>query len=228
MKLLVVEDEIKTGEYLKQGLSEAGFIVDLIHNGLDGYHLAMTEYYDLLILDIMLPDVDGWRILKSLRESGKMVPVLFLTARDNVDDRVKGLELGADDYLVKPFVFAELLARVRTLLRRSANPATELSLNVADLELDLARHRASRNGKRIHLTTKEFALLELLVRRQGEVLPRSLIASQVWDMNFDSDTNVIDVAIRRLRGKIDDDFELKLIQTVRGMGYMIDMSDEST
>ena len=225
MKLLIVEDEIKTGEYLKQGLSEAGFIVDLSHNGLDGHHLAMTEHYDLLILDVMLPDVDGWRILKSLRESGKEVPVLFLTARDSIDDRVKGLELGADDYLVKPFVFAELLARVRTLLRRSTSPATELSLSVADLELDLARHRASRNGKRIHLTTKEFALLELLIRRQGEVLPRSLIASQVWDMNFDSDTNVIDVAIRRLRGKIDDNFELKLIQTVRGMGYMIDTSD---
>ncbi len=225
MKLLIVEDEVKTGEYLKQGLSEAGFVVDLSHNGLDGYHLAMTGSYDLLILDVMLPDVDGWRILKSLREAGKEVPVLFLTARDTIDDRVKGLELGADDYLVKPFVFAELLARVRTLLRRSSGPATELSLRVADLELDLARHRASRGGKRIHLTAKEFALLELLVRRQGEVLPRSLIASQVWDMNFDSDTNVIDVAIRRLRGKIDDDFDLKLIQTVRGMGYMIDTGD---
>jgi len=227
MKLLIVEDEIKTGEYLKQGLNEAGFVVDLSHNGLDGHHLAMTEHYDLLILDVMLPDVDGWRILQALREAGKEVPVLFLTARDSIDDRVKGLELGADDYLVKPFVFAELLARVRTLLRRRTNPTTELSLSVADLELDLARHRASRGGKRIHLTTKEFALLELLVRRQGEVLPRSLIASQVWDMNFDSDTNVIDVAIRRLRGKIDDNFEFKLIQTVRGMGYMIDRSDEA-
>ncbi|MBL1433366.1 heavy metal response regulator transcription factor [Gammaproteobacteria bacterium AH-315-C21] len=225
MKLLIVEDEVKTGEYLKQGLSEAGFVVDLTHNGLDGYHLAMTEPYDLFILDVMLPDVDGWQILKSLRKAGKEAPVLFLTARDNVDDRVKGLELGADDYLVKPFVFAELLARVRTLLRRGALPATELSLRIADLELDLARHRISRGGRRIHLTTKEFALLELLVRHQGEVLPRSLIASQVWDINFDSDTNVIDVAIRRLRAKIDDDFDLKLIQTVRGMGYMIDTPD---
>jgi len=228
MKLLVVEDEVKTGEYLKQGLSEAGFIVDLSHNGLDGHHLAMTERYDLLILDVMLPDVDGWRILKSLREAGKEVPVLFLTARDSIDDRVKGLELGADDYLVKPFVFAELLARVRTLLRRSTIPATELSLHIADLKLDLARHRVTRDGKRIQLTAKEFALLELLVRRQGEVLPRSLIASQVWDMNFDSDTNIIDVAIRRLRAKIDDNFDLKLIQTVRGMGYMIDTPDENT
>ncbi len=226
MKLLIVEDEIKTGEYLKQGLSEAGFIIDLSHNGLDGHHLAMTEHYDLLILDVMLPDIDGWRILQSLREAGKPVPVLFLTARDSIDDRVKGLELGADDYLVKPFDFAELLARVRTLLRRGANPVAELSLHVADLTLNLARHKASRGGKRIHLTAKEFALLEILVRRQGEVLPRSLIASQVWDMNFDSDTNVIDVAIRRLRRKIDDNFDLKLIQTVRGMGYMIDVPDE--
>lgn len=227
MKILIVEDEVKTGDYLRQGLSEAGFVVDLSHNGLDGYHLAMTEHYDLMILDVMLPDVDGWRILKSLREAGKSVPVLFLTARDSIDDRIKGLELGADDYLVKPFVFAELLARVRTLLRRRAVPATDLSLRIADLELDLARRRVHRGEKHIHLTAKEFALLELLVRRQGEVLPRSLIASQVWDMNFDSDTNVIDVAIRRLRAKIDDDFDLKLIQTVRGMGYMIDLPDDT-
>ncbi len=227
MKLLIVEDEIKTGEYLKQGLSEAGFIVDLCHNGLDGYHLAMTEPYELIILDVMLPDVDGWRILTSLRDAGKKSPVLFLTARDSIDDRVKGLELGADDYLVKPFVFAELLARVRTLLRRGVNPTNEPTLKIADLELDLARHRATRHGQRIHLTAKEFALLELLVRRQGEVLPRSLIASQVWDMNFDSDTNVIDVAIRRLRAKIDDPFEPKLIHTVRGMGYMIDLPDSA-
>ena len=223
VKLLIAEDEAKTGEYLRRGLSEAGFIVDLAHNGLDGHHLAMTERYDLLILDVMLPDLDGWQILKSLREAGRELPVLFLTARDSVDDRVKGLELGADDYLVKPFAFAELLARVRTLLRRGASPAAELKLGIGDLELDLARHRASRGGRCIRLTAKEFTLLELLVRRQGEVLPRSLIASQVWDMNFDSDTNVIDVAIRRLRMKIDNGFDLKLIQTVRGMGYMIDL-----
>ena len=226
MKLLIVEDESKIGDYLKQGLSEAGFMVDLARNGLDGHHLAMTEAYDLLILDVMLPDVDGWRILKSLREAGRNVPVLFLTARDNVDDRVKGLELGADDYLVKPFAFAELLARVRTLLRRGAGPASETTLTVADLELDLMRRCVTRAGRRIQLTAKEFALLELLVRRRGEVLPRSLIASQVWDMNFDSDTNVIDVAIRRLRAKIDEDFEPKLIHTLRGMGYMFDLPDE--
>ena len=225
MKILIVEDETKIGDYLKQGLSEAGFIVDLARNGLDGHHLAMTESYDLIILDVMLPDVDGWRILQSLREAGKGVAVLFLTARDSVEDRVKGLELGADDYLVKPFAFAELLARVRTLLRRGSSPATETTLKIADLELDLMRRRTIRGGHRIQLTAKEFSLLELLMRRQGEVLPRSLIASQVWDMNFDSDTNIIDVAIRRLRVKIDDEFETKLIHTVRGMGYMLDVTD---
>ncbi len=225
MKLLIVEDEEKTGEYLRQGLTEAGFVVDYARNGLDGHHLAMTEEYDLLILDIMLPDVDGWRILIALREAGNKTPVLFLTARDSIDDRVKGLELGADDYLVKPFAFAELLARVRTLLRRPNHPVTELSLELADLRLDLPRRRVTRGGRNIHLTAKEFGLLELLLRHQGEVLPRSLIASQVWDMNFDSNTNIIDVAIRRLRAKIDDGFDPKLIQTVRGMGYMIDIPE---
>ena len=170
----------------------------------------------------MLPDVDGWRILKSLREAEKQTPVLFLTARDSVEDRVKGLELGADDYLVKPFAFAELLARVRTLLRRGLSPAQADQLTVADLLLDIPKRKASRSGKKIQLSQKEFSLLELLVRRQGEVLTRSLIASQVWDMNFDSDTNVIDVAIRRLRAKIDEGFDPRLIHTVRGMGYKLD------
>ena len=225
MKLLVVEDEAKTADYLRQGLSEAGFVVDLARNGLDGHHLAMTGDHDLIVLDVMLPDVDGWRILRALREAGRDVPVLFLTARDSVEDRVKGLELGADDYLVKPFAFTELLARVRTLLRRGRNPALAEKLQVADLVLDLPRRRASRGGTRIALSNKEFTLLELLVRRQGEVLPRSLIASQVWDMNFDSDTNVIDVAIRRLRAKVDDAFSPKLIHTVRGMGYTLDLPD---
>lgn len=228
MKILIVEDEPKTSEYLRQGLSEAGFIVDLARSGLDGHHLANTETYDLLILDVMLPDIDGWKILQSLRESGKQVPVLFLTARDSVADRVKGLDLGADDYLVKPFAFAELLARVRTLIRRgAAGSAVETTLSVADLELDLMRRRATRSGQRVQLTAREFALLELLMRHESEVLPRSLIASQVWDMNFDSDTNVIDVAIRRLRAKIDDAFEPKLIHTVRGMGYMLDAAGEA-
>ncbi len=225
MKLLVVEDEPKTGDYLRQGLGESGFAVDLARNGLDGHHLAQTGHYDLIVLDVMLPDVDGWRILQSLRQAGSSTPVLFLTARDSVDDRVKGLELGADDYLVKPFAFSELLARVRTLLRRGQVAMTADRLQIADLVLDLPRRRASRGGQRLNLTAKEFALLELLLRRQGEVLPRSLIASQVWDMNFDSDSNVIDVAIRRLRAKVDDAFEPKLIQTVRGMGYLLDLPD---
>ncbi len=223
MKVLVVEDEIKVGDYLKQGLSEAGFIVDLTRNGLDGYHLAMTEQFDLIILDVMLPDIDGWHILKSLREATKNVRVLMLTARDSVEDRVKGLELGADDYLVKPFAFVELLARVRTLLRRGGGVESQTTLSVADLELDLIRRRATRGGQRIALTAKEFALLELLIRHRDEVLPRSLIASQIWDMNFDSNTNVIDVAIRRLRAKIDDNFGEKLIHTVRGMGYVLEV-----
>lgn len=226
MRLLVVEDEVKTGDYLRQGLAEAGFLIVLARNGLDGHHLAMTEAFDLIILDVMLPDVEGWRIVQSLREAGHQTPVLFLTARDSVDDRVKGLELGADDYLVKPFAFSELLARVRTLLRRGTVPMLTDHLQVADLILDLPRRRASRAGTKIILSQKEFALLELFVRRQGEVLPRSLIASQVWDMNFDSDTNVIDVAIRRLRTKIDDNFEPKLIHTVRGMGYKLDVEND--
>ena len=225
MKILIIEDEQKTGDYLQKGLNEAGFVVDLARNGLDGFHLAVSEPYDLIILDVMLPDLDGWRIVEALREKGRQMPLLFLTARDSVEDRVRGLELGADDYLVKPFAFSELLARVRTLLRRGAPPAQSNQLEVADLTLNLPRRRAARAGEHIHLTNKEFALLELLVRRQGEVLSRSLIASLVWDMNFDSDTNVIDVAIRRLRAKIDDGFDLKLIQTIRGMGYTLDIPE---
>jgi two-component system, OmpR family, copper resistance phosphate regulon response regulator CusR len=222
MKILIVEDEQKTGDYLKQGLSESGFVADLARDGIDGLHLALTGDYDLVVLDVMLPKLDGWQVLREIRHQGKQLPVLFLTARDQVEDRVKGLEFGADDYLVKPFAFSELLARVRALLRRGRTSEPEL-LQVADLELDLLRRRVTRAGKRIDLTAKEFALLELLLRRQGEVLPRSLIASQVWDMNFDSDTNVIEVAVRRLRAKIDDDFELKLIRTVRGMGYVLEI-----
>ena len=222
MKLLVVEDEPKTGEYLRQGLTEAGFVVDLVGHGVDGRHLALSEAYDLVILDVMLPDLDGWRVMQSIRAAEKSVPVLFLTARDAVADRVKGLELGADDYLVKPFAFSELLARVRTLLRRGNAQLAMERIQIGDLVLDLPRRRATRAGRRIVLTSKEFALLELFARRRGEVLPRSLIASQVWDMNFDSDSNVIDVAIRRLRAKIDDDFDVKLLQTVRGMGYVLE------
>ncbi|AOW15566.1 DNA-binding response regulator [Hydrogenophaga crassostreae] len=222
MKILIAEDEPKTGNYLRQGLSEAGYVADLVSNGVDGLHQSMEGGYDLAILDVMLPGMDGWQIIRSLRASGCDVPVLFLTAKDHVEDRVKGLELGADDYLVKPFSFSELLARVRTILRRGRAGTEVTLLKVMDLELDLLRRRVSREGKRIDLTAKEFGLLELLMRRHGEVLPRSLIASQVWDMNFDSDTNVIEVAIRRLRAKIDDPFQHKLLQTVRGMGYVIE------
>ena len=222
MKLLIVEDQVKTGQYLRQGLSEAGFTTELAADGITGQHLALTGDYSLLILDVMLPGRDGWQILQAVRSAGLSLPVLFLTARDAVEDRVHGLELGADDYLVKPFAFSELLARVRSLLRRGSNTPQETSLQLADLRLDLIRRRAERNGQRIDLTAKEFSLLELLLRRQGEVLPKSLIASQVWDMNFDSDTNVIEVAIRRLRLKIDDNHEQKLIHTVRGMGYVLE------
>ena len=222
MKILVVEDESKTGDYLQQGLTEAGFVVDLARDGLDGLHLALTGSYDLAILDVMLPGIDGWEVQRRLRQSGKDLPTLFLSARDAVEDRVKGLESGADDYLVKPFAFAELLARVRTLMRRGSKAKESDLLRAADLELDRVRRRVARAGKRIDLTAKEFSLLELLLRRQGEVLPRSLIASQVWDMNFDSDTNVIDVAIRRLRAKVDEGFEPRLINTVRGMGYVLE------
>lgn len=223
MKILVIENEAKTGGYIQKGLTEAGFIVDWVDNGLDGFHQALTEQYDLAIVDVMLPGMDGWQILQGIRRAEKKLGVMFLTARDQVEDRVRGLELGADDYLVKPFAFAELLARVRTLLRRNQNTITSTVLQVADLELDLVKRRASRNQQRILLTAREFALLELLMQRQGEVLPRSLIASQVWDMNFDSDTNVIEVAIKRLRSKIDQGFEPRLIHTVRGMGYVLEV-----
>jgi len=222
MKLLIVEDQAKTGQYLRLGLTEAGFNTELVADGNSGQQLALSGDYALLILDVMLPGRNGWQILHAVRSAGLDTPVLFLTAKDAVEDRVHGLELGADDYLVKPFAFSELLARVRSLLRRGSATTQETSLQLADLRLDLIRRRVERSGQRIDLTAKEFALLEMLLRRQGEVLPKSLIASQVWDMNFDSDTNVIEVAIRRLRLKIDDEFPNKLIHTVRGMGYVLE------
>lgn len=220
MKILVVEDEPKAGDYLVKGLQESGYVADLARNGVDGLALALELDYELIVLDVMLPQMDGWAVLARLRER-KQTPVLFLTARDDVADRVKGLELGADDYLVKPFAFAELLARIKTLMRRG--PVREMELiRVADLEIDVLRRRVTRQSARIELTAKEFALLHLLAKRQGEVLSRTQIASMVWDMNFDSDTNVVDVAVRRLRAKIDDPYEAKLIQTVRGMGYLLE------
>lgn len=223
MRILVVEDEPKTGDYLKKGLSESGFVVDLARTGPDGLHMASSGDYDLIVLDVMLPGIDGWQVMQELRKT-KDVPVLFLTARDEVEDRVKGLELGADDYLAKPFAFAELLARVRTLMRRGRRSEQDV-IRIADLEIDVLKRRVSRSGKRIDLTAKEFALLHMLATRQGEVLSRSLIASQVWDMNFDSDTNVVDVAIRRLRLKVDDPFQRKLVHTMRGMGYVIEVRE---
>ncbi|MFP3677221.1 heavy metal response regulator transcription factor [Pseudomonas kielensis] len=221
MRILVVEDETKMADYLRKALTESGYAVEIALDGLDGQHLAQESEFDLIILDVMLPGLDGWQLLQIIRRKWQ-TPVLFLTARDSVDDRVKGLELGADDYLVKPFSYAELLARVRTLLRRG--PPREVEYFVAgDLSLDLLRRKVTRNGERLTLTNKEFALLHLLLSREGEVLSRSLIASQIWQMNFDSDTNVVDVAIRRLRAKVDDPYSLKLIHTVRGIGYMLEV-----
>jgi len=224
MRLLVIEDEIKLAQYLHKGLSENGHVVDLAHDGIEGRRLAIGGDYDLVLLDLMLPGVDGFGVLAAIREHRRQLPVLMLTARDKIEDRVRGLEQGADDYLVKPFAFSELLARVGALLRRgnngTAQPTTVLSL--ADLEVDLLARRASRGADRLDLTAKEFKLLTLLLRRRGQILSRTTLAEQVWDMNFDSDTNVVEVAVRRLRAKLDDPFPAKLLHTVRGMGYVLE------
>lgn len=227
-RILLVEDQPTAATYLSQGLNEVGMTVDMAHNGPDGLHLLLTVGYDLAILDIMLPGLDGWTILETARRARRSTPVLFLTARDTVDDRVRGLDLGAEDYLVKPFAFSELLARVRVILRRN-NPVTDVSeptaFELADLRLDLLRHRATRGADRLDLTPKEFGLLSLLMRRTGEVQSRTMIAEQVWDMNFESDTNVVEVAIRRLRTKLDDPYPVKLLHTVRGVGYVLELRD---
>ena len=223
MRLLVIEDEAKLAAYLHKGLTENGYVVDVAANGIDGRHLAQEGSYDLFLLDVMLPGVDGFGVLKSIRARGN-APVLMLTARDKVDDRVRGLQEGADDYLVKPFAFSELLARIGALLRRglSATNGLVTQLQLADLQLDLASRKAYRAGQRLELTAKEFALLTLLLRRRGQILSRTTIAEQVWDMNFDSDTNVVEVAVRRLRSKMDEPFAAKLLHTVRGMGYVLE------
>lgn len=224
MKILVVEDEPRAAEYLRQGLSENGFIVETALTGADGLHSAVEGDHDLILLDIMLPGFDGFAVLSALR-TAKRTPVMMLTARSNTDDKVKGFDLGADDYLVKPFQFPELLARIRALLKRSNYAAPETVLHASDLQVDPVKHRAVRAGIPIDLSAKEFALLVLLMRHTGEVMSRTEIASRVWDINFDSDTNVVDVAIRRLRAKVDDPFAIKLIHTVRGVGYVFKQRD---
>lgn len=224
MRVLLVEDEAKLAAYLHKGLSEEGFVVDVVHNGIDGLHLAMECDYDVLLLDCMLPGLDGLSLLAALRKV-KTTPVMMLSARQHTDDRVEGLRAGADDYLVKPFAFSELVARLHALLRRARPaqaPGVETQLRLADLELDLLKRRAVRAGQRLDLTAKELQLLELLLRRQGEVLSRTEIAERVWDMNFDSGTNVIDVAVRRLRHKLDAPFERPMLHTVRGFGYVLE------
>ena len=224
MKLLIVEDEAKLADYLRKGLVEEGYVVEVTGNGIDGLHMATEGSHDLIVLDTMLPGIDGLGLLAALRQS-RQTPVIMLTARHRVEDRVRGLKAGADDYLVKPFAFSELVARIEVLLRRAAGaaPAPDaLLLSLGDLQVDLARRRAVRAGQRLELSAKEFQLLTLLMRRKGEVLSRTEIAEQVWDVNFDHGTNVIDVAIRRLRGKLDLPFEYPLLHTVRGMGYVLE------
>lgn len=224
MKLLIVEDEEKLAEYLRKGLSDEGFVVDVTHNGIDGLHLAIESEYDVIVLDRMLPGIDGLAVLAGLRTK-KNTPVLMLTALGRIEDRVNGLQGGADDYLVKPFSFSELVARIQALARRSS-PMQQLGeatrLQLGNLELDLVRRKAMRGTQTLNLTAKEFALLTLLLRRQGKVLSRTEIAAQVWDMNFDSETNVVEVAIRRLRSKLDEPFEYPLLHTIRGMGYVLE------
>jgi len=223
MRVLVVEDEKRLAEYLRKGLSENGYTVDLAHDGIDGRHLATEGEHDLIVLDVMLPGIDGFGVLDAVRKT-RQTPVLMLTARDKVEDRVRGLQGGADDYLIKPFSFSELLARVQALLRRG-RVQESTTLQLGELELDLVKRKAQRAAQRLDLTAKEFALLTLLLQRQGQVLSRTVLAEQVWDMNFDSDTNVVEVAVRRLRSKLDDPYPTRLLHTVRGMGYVLEQRE---
>ncbi|AIV04451.1 transcriptional regulator [Vibrio harveyi] len=228
MKLLIVEDELKAGEYLQKGLVESGYVVDWVRDAVDGLYHATSESYDLILLDIMLPKLDGWQVLNTLRSSDIHTPVIMLTAKEQIEDRVRGFELGANDYVVKPYAFAELLARIQNVFRHHTSSrvlTSSQTLQIADLKLDMMKRVATRNGQTITLTAKEYALLELLMRKEGQVLSRTTIASLVWDMNFDSDTNVIDVAVKRLRQKVDKPFEVPLIHTVRGMGYKLEALD---
>jgi two-component system, OmpR family, copper resistance phosphate regulon response regulator CusR len=220
VRILVIEDEKKTASFVERGLREGGFVVDLANDGEEGLQLALAGRHDLLVLDVMLPKRDGWSIVSELRRAKVSMPVLFLTARDSVPDRVKGFDLGADDYLVKPFAFSELMARMRSLLRRPPE-RQEDTLQVSDLQIDTRRHKAVRGSTPLHLTAKEFLVLSHLARASGEVVSRTEIIEQVWDMNFDSDTNVVEVMIRRLRAKVDDPFRKKLIHTIRGVGYVL-------
>lgn len=220
MRILVIEDEKKTASYLKKGLSEEGYTVDVAGDGEDGLHAALTQDYDLIILDVMLPKRDGWSVISELRKNGKQTMTLMLTARDGTNEKVKGLDLGADGYMVKPFAFSELTALIRSIFRRGPGRAPEVA-RIGDLDVDFFQHRAKRNNQNLNLTPKEFALLSLLVRRAGEVISRTILTEQVWGLDFDSDTNIVDVHIRRLRAKVDDPFEKKLIHTVRGMGYVL-------
>ncbi|MFT4048026.1 MAG: heavy metal response regulator transcription factor [Solimonas sp.] len=223
MKILIVEDETKTADYLQRGLAEQGYLVEVANNGPDGQHYALQYDYDLIILDVMLPGADGFAVLRAIR-AAKQTPVIMLTARDRVDDRVKGLRDGADDYLVKPFSFLELVARIQAITRRGRGQ-DPMQIAVGDLQIDLLSRRAWRDSRRLDLTAKEFALLAALARRQGEIISKTAIAEQVWDINFESSANVVEVAIKRLRAKIDNPFKHKLLHTIRGMGYVLEARD---